>query len=68
MYKYKYTDVFKFAGDEVICRIETDSSIMLTVDNKQYKATVEIEADEAREIAKKLIEMADKLDVELLKD
>ena len=62
MYKYKYTDIFKFAGDEVVCWIEQDSSIMLTVDNKKYTATVEIEADEAREIGKKLIEMADKID------
>lgn len=65
---YKKTEIFKFAGDEVICWIEPGSGIMLKAIAYGGKDPVELTADEARNIAKKLIEMADKLDAELLKD
>jgi len=69
---YKLTDVFNLydneCNDEVICWIEQNSSIMLRAIVKGYNDPVELTSDEAREIAKKLIEMADKLDAELLKN
>jgi len=64
---YKHSDIFSLFNDEAVGWIDDDSSIMLKVITG-HNNPVELSAKEAREIAKKLIEMADKLDAELLKN
>ena len=63
-YEYKFKDRMELQDGRVQFWIEQDSSIHMKVVEKPHNDPVELTADEAREIAKKLIEMADKIDAD----
>ena len=65
---HKKKEIFKFSGDEVVCRLEHGLCIKLKAVAYGGKDPVELIPDEARKIANKLFELADILDAELLND
>ena len=58
---YKHTDVFSLFNDEVEGWLDDDSCIILRAITRNNDS-VELTADQAREIAEKLVNLADKLD------
>ena len=50
--------VFKFSNDQVCFWVEQDSSIMIKAKDRNYDDPVEIEAEEAKEIAEALLKCA----------
>lgn len=64
-YKAKNYDIKMLNGD-VRFWLEQDSSILMRVGTEHHNDYVEIESNEAREIARKLVEIADKIDADLL--
>jgi len=54
-------NVYELAGGEVCLWTDDDASIHLKINNKS-KDPVELNADEARELGKLLLKLADKID------
>lgn len=52
-------DIKKFCNGQVVIWLEQDSSIMIKAVNKEYGDPVEMEADEAIELAKMLKDFAE---------
>lgn len=64
MKQYQYNDSVDMLDGDVKFWLEQDSSILMRVGTRHGNDYVEIESSEAREIATKLIEMADKIDAD----
>lgn len=54
--------IYEFSAGKVCFWLEQESSIMLKAIDKKYGDPVELEADEAREIAKIFLKLSDYID------